>query len=75
MSPDTQTKPAHQIGITPGGVQWAYDVGLKFRDETLGYRGLRADKICPFREGTKHRVCWYAAWRGKPIPWAIVNAF
>lgn len=75
MSPDTQTKPASQVSITPAGVEWAYGLGQRYRDTTLGYVGLRADKVCPFREGTKHRVCWYAAWRKKPIPWAIIDSF
>jgi len=48
--------------------RWAWHVGREQREVTRWTTGVRADKICPFREGTPHRICWYAGWRGKALP-------
>lgn len=68
MTPDTTTKDARYIQITPTSMLWAYDKGRHTKNETIGTIGMKADRICPFREGTPHRVCWYAGWRGQGLP-------
>lgn len=54
--------------IDSSGALWAWSVGKKQREETRWITGVKADRWCPFREGTVHRYCWYAGWRGKNLP-------
>ena len=47
---------------------WAYHLGKRQREITRWTVNVRADRICPFQEGTEYRRVWYSGWRGQPMP-------
>lgn len=54
-----------RLAIDLSGMLWAHGLGVRMRNATWRLPGIRADRICPFSEGSPHRRYWYDGWRGR----------
>lgn len=55
---------ASELTLDAKSAEWCRSIGRADREAYPRGAGVRAERLCPFSEGTPHRLAWYEGWKG-----------